>query len=186
MGDPAPVKMTYADYAKLPEGGQRLELFEGEPMMMSPSASRQHQKICGRLYARLFAHVEAADLGDVYPAPLDVILSDDTVVQPDLLFISAVRRKALVGQFIHGAPDLVVEILSPTSRARDGVLKRRLYAKFGVREYWLVDPEERSVTVLALKGAAYRKLAAATGDARVRSLVLPDLALEPADIFADQ
>lgn len=185
MGNPDPVRMTYADYSQLPEDGQRLELFEGDPMMMSPSASRRHQRISGRLFARLFAHIEEQALGEVYAAPLDVVLSDDTVVQPDLLFISRARRSALDGPYIHGAPDLVVEILSPTSRARDGVLKRRLYARFGVREYWLVDPEERTITVLTLRGHAYRKLASSAGDAPVRSLLLPELALTPADVFAE-
>jgi Uma2 family endonuclease len=148
MGTPAEeLKLTYEDLLDMPEDGKRHELIDGEHGM-TPSPSTRHQAVSGNLYRHLANHLSARPLGRVFAAPLDVVLSDSDVVEPDLVFISNERQEIITERNIAGAPDLVVEILSATTRRRDEVLKRRLYARFGVREYWVVDPELETARVL--------------------------------------
>ncbi len=143
------VKLTYEDYRHTPED-QRFELLDGE-LIPAPAPNLRHQRIGTRLEALLHAFVQHEGLGEVYPAPCDVVLSNTDVVQPDLLFVSDERGHLLLGgDNVLGAPDLVVEILSPATAGRDRTLKRALYARHGVKEYWLVDPDARTVTVLGL------------------------------------
>jgi Uma2 family endonuclease len=184
MGRPQEIQLTYADYRELPEDGRRYEIIHGS-LEVSPSATLIHQTIVSRLMAMLLPFIEGRKLGRLLTAPMDVILSQDTVVQPDLLFIAAPRLKDMGGDFVHGAPDLVIEVLSPGTQARDRGVKRHLYARFGVREYWQVDPDGRSVTILGLKGKAYREVAAGTGDAPLSSSVLEGFTLVPSKIFQD-
>ena len=143
------VKFTYEDYRHTPED-QRFELLDGE-LIVVPVPNLGHQRIGTRLGALLHAFVQQGGLGEVFHAPCDVVLSKTDVVQPDLLFVSVERAHLLLGgDNVLGAPDLVVEILSPATAGRDRTLKRALYARRGVKEYWLVDPEARTVTVLGL------------------------------------
>ena len=144
-----PFKFTYEDYQHTPED-QRFELLDGE-LIPAPAPNLRHQRIGIRLGALLHAFVQQGGLGEVFHAPCDVVLSNTDVVQPDLLFVSVERAHLLLGgDNVLGAPDLVVEILSPATAGRDRTLKRALYARHGVKEYWLVDPEARTVTVLGL------------------------------------
>lgn len=143
----SPIKFTYRDYLHLPED-KRYEIIDGE-LFMVPAPRRGHQEALGNLYVCLRTFVEEKSLGEVYLAPLDVILSDIDIVQPDLLFISRERADILTEENVRGAPDLVIEILSPSGSYRDKVLKRKLYAKYGVREYWIVHPKRREIAVLA-------------------------------------
>ena len=148
------VKFTYQDYQHTPED-QRYELLDGE-LIMAPAPNLGHQQISVSLGARLYTFVQKQDLGKVFHAPCDVVLSNTDVVQPDLLFVSHERAHLLLGGAnVLGAPDLVVEILSPSTAGRDRTLKRSLYAKHGVQEYWLVDPDARTVTVLWLDEGAF-------------------------------
>lgn len=173
--------LTYEDLAQTPDDGNRYEIIDGE-LIVNPAPVPKHQQVSYRL-SRLFGDVvDARGLGTVYYAPLDVRLSPYDIVQPDLVFI-AEERSAIIGPtFIDGAPDLLVEILSPSSRARDDLRKARLYAASGVRDYWLVDLETPSITVHALNGHRYEPVPAEAG--RVRSLVLPDLVVDVAALFA--
>lgn len=143
-----PVKFTYQDYCLLPEE-KRYELIEGE-LLMVPSPSWTHQTILKRLFSILDAYVTEHRLGEVRFAPLDVILSEEDVVQPDLLFLSKDRLGLVTERGVRGAPDLVVEVLSEASSERDRTLKRKVYAKYGVREYWIVDPGARTIEVAGL------------------------------------
>ncbi len=163
MVSPNPaIKFTYEDYQHTPED-QRFELLDGE-LTMVPAPNLRHQRIGTRLGALLHAFVQERDLGEVFHAPCDVVLSNTDVVQPDLLFVSEERAHLLLGgDNVLGAPDLVVEILSPSTAGRDRTLKRALYAKHGVKEYWLVDPDARTVTVLRL-GAGDFEVAAIYGE----------------------
>ncbi len=140
-------KLTYEDYCKTPDD-QRWELLNGE-LIMAPSPNTVHQRTAFRLGRLLADFVEGMDLGDVFIAPLDVILSEVNVVQPDLLFISNARHHILTDANVQGAPDLVVEILSPSTASRDWRTKLDLYAEYGVQEYWVVDPDAQRVWVMA-------------------------------------
>ena len=148
----AAVKLTYEDYANIP-GDERYELIDGELILVS-SPNEMHQRVSKRLLW-LFRDVEESGLGWVYDAPFDVILSDTDVVQPDLMFISKERADIITPANVQGAPNLVVEVLSPSTAQRDWTQKRDLYAKYGVRELWLVAPDAKLVWVMALTDGEY-------------------------------
>ncbi len=137
-------KMTYDEYCLLPEDRNQYELFDGE-LVMTPSPTARHQKIVGRLHARLLAYVEENSLGEVFIAPLDTIFNQYTVLQPDILFVSKERLSEVAKERIEGAPDLVVEVLSPSTADKDRRRKLAVYSQFGVQEYWIVDPETRTM-----------------------------------------
>ncbi len=145
------LKLTYQDYVLLPDDGKRYEILDGD-LYVTPSPTARHQKISRNLFLSLAQHVQTHGLGEVFYAPLDVILAEDSIAQPDILFISN-ERLPIVRDWVHGAPDLVIEILSPGTRERDRTLKRHLYARHGVRELWLVDPETKTVEVHSLDPA---------------------------------
>lgn len=144
------VKFTYRDYRNLPESEtRRYELLEGE-LVMVPSPGERHQSISGNLEFILRGFVRDHNLGYIYYAPFDVLLSEEEVLQPDILFVSGERSHIITPDNIQGAPDLVIEILSPGTAERDRTYKRTLYARHGVKEYWLVDPKQRTIEVLSL------------------------------------
>jgi Uma2 family endonuclease len=145
---PARRAWTYSDLVALPEDQLRHELIDGEHFV-SPSPNTGHQEISKRLFRALDAHVERHHIGEVLFAPFDVKLSLFTVLVPDLVYFTTERFARVVNEkHATAAPDLVVEILSPGTRRRDKGRKRAVYDREGVREYWIVDPEARSITVL--------------------------------------
>jgi Uma2 family endonuclease len=139
-------QLTYEDYLLFPDDGKRHEIIEGDHYA-TPSPRTKHQKISANLTVALVSFVKRQGMGVVLAAPSDVILSDDNVVQPDLLFVSTPRAGIVTEDNIRGAPDLVVEIVSETTRKKDEVTKRKLYERFGVQEYWIVDPELETVEI---------------------------------------
>ena len=141
-------KLTYDDYANLP-GDERYELIDGELILVA-SPNEKHQWTSKRLFLRMQL-AEDMGLGRLYYAPFDVVLTDSDVVQPDLLFISKDRLDIITAANVQGAPDLVVEILSPSTSRLDRTRKRELYERHQVKEMWLVDPEDRKIWVLLLK-----------------------------------
>ena len=147
-------KLTFQDYLKTPDD-ERYELLDGE-LIMAPSPNEAHQIIAGKLGSRLLLFVEQHDLGQVFIAPYDVKLSDTDVVQPDILFVSSQRAGIRTSDNIQGAPDLVVEIQSPSTARRDWNDKLRLYARHGVNEYWIIDPEAHTVAVMLLEEGEFR------------------------------
>ena len=147
----AVTKMTYGQYCLLPEDGNQYELFDGE-LVMTPSPTRRHQEIVGKLYRRLAEFVDDRSLGEVYIAPLDTIFDQYNVLQANILFVSKERLAEVGRERIEGAPDLVVEVLSPSTFHKDLRRKMRVYSQFGVREYWIVDPEVRSVELYTRAG----------------------------------
>ncbi|MDP9121137.1 MAG: Uma2 family endonuclease [Acidobacteriota bacterium] len=153
-----PLKLTYEDYLGFPQDGKRHELIDGEHYV-SPSPTSRHQSAAGNLYLTLGNFVRKHGSGRLFFAPLDVVLSDVDVVEPDLLFISCERLNILKEAHVAGAPDLVVEVLSPGSRRVDAITKRHLYEKFGVAEYWLVDPELEKIEVYRLANGALERQA---------------------------
>ena len=149
-------RATYEDYLNMPDD-IRYELLDGE-LVMAPTPSTRHQRIALQLATVLKAFIDRNSLGELFIAPLDVVLWDGdeaNVVEPDLLFVSAGRTDMITEANVQGAPDLVVEILSPSTESRDRGYKRELYARHGVREYWLVDPDASTITVLALSENDY-------------------------------
>ena len=142
-------KLTYQDYVNL-EGDERYELIDGELVLVA-SPNMDHQEAVANLGTSLSVFVKERDLGKIYFAPTDVLLTDTEVFQPDLLFVSNEREHIRTPANIQGAPDMIVEVLSPSSVRRDWHDKRGLYANHGVREYWIVDPVHQIVSVLLLQ-----------------------------------
>jgi len=180
-----PIRFTYEDYLAFPDDGRRHELIDGEHVV-TPAPTRRHQELSLRLAMAIGNHLAARPVGAVYTAPLDVILSDTDVVQPDILFVSNERRQVL-GTWVHGAPDLAVEIISPASRRIDEVTKRRLFDRAGVREYWVVDPEIEVVKIYRrAENGAFPRVAELSREASsvVDTPLLPGFALPLAALFA--
>lgn len=152
---PQKIRWTYAEFARLPDSGTtRYEIIADE-LVVTPAPSLHHQRIAGRLIARLFAFVEREALGEVFPAPTDVLFGEGDYMEPDLVFVRRERGgQVLSDRGVEGAPDLVVEIVSPASEARDRGIKLDRYRLFGVGEYWIVDPEREAVEVWALGDGA--------------------------------
>ena len=148
---PAAAKMTYDQYCLLPEDGKQHELIDGE-LFVTPAPTPRHQRILGKLYSQLSAYVETNSLGEVYVAPVDIVLDKHTVVQPDVLFISQGRLGIVREKAIAEAPDLVVEILSPSTFYKDLRRKMAAYSQFGVQEYWIVDPEKQTIELYGRTG----------------------------------
>ncbi len=148
--DSGKVYFTYDTIEKIPEwpDGPLIEIIQGE-LFMAPSPSLTHQRISLNIATILKAFIDENELGVIYTAPVDVILSDDNVVIPDILFVSSKREGVLSPQNVRGVPDLIVEILSQ-NKSRDLVQKMALYEKFKLNEYWIVDPDDRHVSVYHL------------------------------------
>ena len=177
----AATKLTYRDYANTPDD-ERYELIGGE-LIMVPAPNIAHQKTSAKLFRRLQAFVEDNGLGWAFHAPTDVVLSDTEVAQPDMLFISNERESITTPLNIRGAPDFVVEILSPSSARYDWREKLELYSRHGVKEYWIVDPYNWLVYVMALRnGALYLEGAYTEGDT-VASSTIEGFSVSVDDIF---
>ena len=145
--------LTYEDYCNMPDD-ERYELIDGE-LIMAAAPSVVHQDTSRNISTPLDIFVKANRLGKMYYAPTDVRLSSTNVVQPDILFVSRERSHLITHDVIDGAPDMVIEILSPSTAALDKTRKRELYARYRVPEYWQADTDDFSVVVLTLAGADY-------------------------------
>ena len=178
-------KLTYEDYALIPDDGRRHEILDGDHVM-SPAPKTKHQRLVLRLALALERHADEHGLGEVFVAPFDVLLSDHDIVQPDIVFVSDDRLGIVDEDNCKGAPDLVIEILSSSTRRRDLIEKRKRYEHFGVREYWAVDPAVDTVQVFRPdEGGAYARVAewsAEAGDA-LSSALLPEWRLALTDLF---
>lgn len=154
MTSRARTPLTYAEYALLPDDGRRHEVIQGDHYV-NPAPSLYHQDVSRRIQFQLYRQIEEPERGLVYNAPVDLQLSDTDIVQPDLVVVLKSRRHILTPQKIKGTPDLVLEILSPSNPSHDTVLKRALYERSGVPEYWVVDPTEHQVERLVLADGRY-------------------------------
>jgi Uma2 family endonuclease len=161
---------------------KRYQLLDGE-MILAPSPIAKHQRISRRIFLALEQAVESGNLGELFYAPFDVVLSDYDVFQPDLLFVSNQRSSIITEANIQGAPDLVVEVLSPGSAVYDRGYKRTLYSRSGVREYWLVDPDAEMVEVLMASDQGLVSLATYRRSDTLTSPLLAGLALDLESIF---
>ena len=180
------VKLTYDDFLLFPDDGKRHELIDGEHYV-TPSPSRKHQAIVWNLITIIGPYLESHPVGRAFAAPFDVVFSNFDVVEPDLLFISNARLDVLTTKNVQGAPNLVVEIGSPGTRRRDEVIKRKLYERFGVEEYWVIDPEIETIAAYRHVGETYQRvleLAVERNDTLATPL-LPQLTLPLQQIFKD-
>lgn len=178
------IKFTYEDYKNLPGSEtKRYELIEGE-LIMVPSPTFEHQDISVHLEFALYEFVHKHNLGTVLHAPLDVVLDDENVFQPDIIFISKARSHIIHKEAIQGAPDLVIEILSPSTGERDRTVKKKLYARAGVTEYWLVDPESKTVEVLKLGAAGFERVALYKKNETLTSPLLQGLQISLKEVFS--
>jgi Uma2 family endonuclease len=177
-------KLTYDDLARMPDDGMRHELIDGEHFV-SPSPVPRHQIVAGRLHARLLSFVDDQGVGQVLIGPSDVVLSPFDVVVPDSLFVAGGHESILTEKNVQGPPDLVVEVLSPSTRRIDEVRKRDLFERMGVQEYWLVDPVLDRLRILRRESGGFAPaidLSAAAGEALTTPL-LPGFSLPLRDIF---
>ena len=174
-------RLTYQDYLNI-DGDERYELIDGELIMVG-APNEAHQTASVFLVSRMFMFADDRELGKVLHAPFDVILSDTDVVQPDILFVSNERAHIRTPANIRGAPDLVVEILSPSSASRDWSDKLNLYSKHGVKEYWIVDPANRVVWLMLLRGGALEIAGRYGMGDTVSSTVLAGFSVKVDDIF---
>jgi Uma2 family endonuclease len=172
--------VTFEEYRALPDDGPRYELIGGV-LYMSPAPKLIHQFVSGEIYARLRDHVNDHRLGLAMFAPFDVRFSEHNAVQPDVLFFSVANRRALGDDYGVGAPDLAIEVLSPSNRRVDLVLKRALYADNGVPEYWIVDPGKRTISVNRLHDGRYRETTHTGGTVEFQTL--PGLVIDMATLF---
>lgn len=179
------VRLTYDDYVHFPEDGRRHELIEGDHHV-TPAPNTRHQRLSMKLSVQLDAFIRENDLGELFAAPFDVVLSSTDVVQPDLVFVASDHLGRLTEAHLAGAPDLVVEILSESTRGRDEVTKRHLYARHGVAEYWVADPVTASIKIYRPdeEGGSRRdaEFLRELGDA-LESPLLPGFSLSLDDLF---
>jgi Uma2 family endonuclease len=175
--------LTYDDLLEMPDDGQRYEVIGGE-LVVTPSPSWNHQRVLGEIYRLVDDFARQSGEGEVVFAPFDVVLGPHDIVEPDLVFI-ATEQGRVPGQHhkFDGSPVLVVEVVSPSSRQTDRVKKMALYARSGVLEYWIVDPEQRTLVVNVLEGQTYVPVAPDTEGLFV-SRALPGLRIDPGTIFA--
>jgi Uma2 family endonuclease len=180
------MKLTHEDFLLFPDDGKRHELIDGEHYV-TPSPNIRHQEISGRLYLLIGAWLEANPTGRLFYAPLDIVFSNVDVVEPDLLYVSNERAQEILAtkQNVTGAPEIVMEIGSPATRKRDETIKKRLYERSGVREYWVIDPDLDVVRVYRRSGERFARpeeLSREAGDV-LRTTLLPGLEIPLASVL---
>jgi Uma2 family endonuclease len=179
--------LTYEDLEHIPDDGNRHELIAGEKHV-SPSPRTIHQRTVLRLVRLMADHVDENDLGEVFVAPYDVILSETDVVQPDVVFVEEDRASIVKERGIEGVPSLVVEVVSEGNRRYDEILKRQLYATFDVPEYWVVDPSLATIKVYRHPDGGYDRdaeLRAEDGDT-ISTPLVPEWTLPLSRLFPDE
>lgn len=176
------LKFTYSDYLLLPDNEKRYEILEGE-LLMSPSPNTKHQVILLKLARILSEFVEKNSLGQIFIALYDVVLSKYDVVQPDIIFISSKNKQIIKSTHIEGVPDLTIEIISTGSAQRDRIIKRKIYALHGVKEYWLVHPEKEKIQVLRLEKGDFQRIAELTREDVLISPIFSMLEIRLTEVF---
>jgi Uma2 family endonuclease len=177
--------LTWEHYLELPNDGKRYEIIDGE-LYVSPAPSTKHQRVATNLTTFVNFHVLTRRLGEVFTAPYDVRLAWSDIVQPDLVFVSRQRAHVVTAARIDGAPDLAVEIISPSSIKTDQETKRNLYAKYGVKYYWIIEPLEQWIRAYELGAdGLYELVAEAHGSEAFSAPPFIDLQISLRDLWAD-
>lgn len=175
-------RFTYQDLLDLPADGKRYEILDGA-LAVNAAPNTAHQRTVRNLAAVLHAHVRAQRLGEVFVAPYDVLLADTTVVEPDLVFVSSARSEIILPAHIRGLPDLVVEVLSPSTARVDLQVKWQLYARYGIPHYWVFDSLEREAVAYVLKGPAYQETLVVRGAEPFAAPPFSDLAIPLGEVW---
>ena len=174
--------MSYADLERAPEDGRRYELYDGEVYVV-PAPIPRHQRVQIRLVEWLDAYAESVG-GFTVDSPIDIVFSEYDVLQPDVVFFGPARAHLIdLDRAIRHPPDLCVEILSPSTEATDRGRKLQMFARYGVPDYWIVDPIAQVIEVHRLEAGSYALTQRATGDDEVVSVSLPGAALRARTIF---
>lgn len=170
--------------AELPESNEPTELWDGK-IIVSPSTSFFHQELVDRFHDHLKRWVRSHQLGKTAVAPLDMVLSPNQAAQPDVIFISSRRLEIVQNGRVRGPADLVAEVISPQSRRRDRIDKHDLYERHGVREYWLIDPETRTVEVFHLDAGTYQMVGRWQSGEMAVSRLLPGFEVPVTALFGE-
>jgi Uma2 family endonuclease len=181
------VKLTYDDFLLFPDDGNRHELIDGEHYV-TPSPNPRHQRILGKLHLAIGNFLERHPIGEVFFAPLDVVISNFDVVEPDLLYMSRERAaQVLVPEHVRGVPELVVEVASKGTRKRDETIKRALYQRAGITEYWVIDPKIEVVRVYqnAPNGFGRPRELRRDADDTLTTTLLPGLQISLNEVFSE-
>ena len=173
-------KWRYEDYAALPADGLRHEIVDGEHFV-NAAPSLHHQTVSRRIQFQLFAQIERTGRGQVFDAPVDVELADHDIVQPDLVVVLQANESILTPSRMKGSPDLLIEILSPSNESFDRTRKKTAYERSGVAEYWIVDPETRTIEQYVLRDGRYELQPSAADSLRLH--VLPDVTIRLAEVW---
>jgi Uma2 family endonuclease len=182
---PDPRRYTYDELvAEFPESNQPCELWDGE-LIMSPSPSFFHQRVVARFFKQLDAWVSTRTVGQAVLGPIDMVLSAHLVVQPDVAFI-ATERLSIIKRAIHGPVDLAAEVVSLGNRNRDRIEKRDLYEQYGVKEYWIIDPEAETAEILFLENGRYQLVIRASAGQSAPSRLLPGFGCSVDSLFSDE
>ncbi len=173
---------TYEAYAALTDDGKCYEIMQGV-LVMSPAPDLPHQDVVGEIFAYLRERVKLKRLGLVFPSPVDVVLSPHNVFQPDVVVLLKEHLAQATGKHIVGAPDLVVEIISPASKLYDRVNKHMIYEQACIPEYWLVNVKKRTVELFSLQNSKYHSLGVFKGEQTLPSRIVPQLTVTVARFF---
>ena len=187
MAPQAATRMTYEEFMALPEEeGKHYELIEGE-LVVNPGPNLRHQAIIGNFYFALRLYFEQHRGGKVFVAAVDVVLSMENVLEPDVIVVLVDRASRLQQKNVQGAPNIAIEVLSPGSRRRDEITKRRLYERFGVDEYWIADPETETVKIYRRAGDAFDRAIEISTDTggTITTPLLPGFALDVHAAFVE-
>jgi Uma2 family endonuclease len=174
--------LTADELDQFPNDGKRREIIGGE-LYVSPAPARTHQELSMRLSYLLYEAIDLTGTGKAFAAPVDVRFSATDQVQPDLLAIRKDRLSTYQGHIVQGHPDIVVEILSPSTSRYDEIEKKRLYASAGVPEYWIVDPKPQTLTIFRLTDSGY--IVVEPENSLLRSTAITDFTIDPAALFAN-
>ncbi len=174
--------LTYQDYINLPEDGNRYEVINGELIMVA-APNTGHQFVSGNIYFELYRFIQKRKIGKILDAPVDVLLSESNVVQPDIFFVSKENSKIVTEKNISGAPDMVIEIISPSTAYYDLLEKKELYAVHGVREYWIVEPKKMWIEVYINQNGKFEVDQRVEQTGIIRSIIIKDFSLNLANVF---
>ncbi len=169
------------DYKLLPEGSP-YQLIEGE-LIMTPAPSPFHQIISGNLFEKIRMFAKERNAGIVLYSPIDIYLDDENAYQPDIVFISKGKQEIIKDDGIHGAPDLIIEILSPSTAYYDIKKKYKVYERCGVKEYWIVDPLQKTIEVFFNKEGGFKLVGSAKGEGEINSEILKGNILSLKEVF---